>query len=1510
MTQVEIRWEKLRPYDGSLQRGFEELCCMLARRAGIELQGVQFERHEAPDGGAECTWQLGNGDLIGWQAKWLTAIGQSQWRQIDKSVRDALRNYPHLVRFNVCVPLNLNSGLGRRKSQRQTWNEYVKKWKRAANRPIEFNYVGRSDLNNDLLVESNWPLIRYWFNDHLLDQRWFKQQVEGSIANAGTRFQPALHVDVAATRRIEAIGMTEEFCTSFAERIHRLGVASQKANSSIRPALPAPELEQFLASMEFCRQTATNLKSDHEELPKEALEFQLGQMAHFVRTAQNHWSSRRADDAAPTNHSHLALDHQVATMTLHQLEEAIHAVEYELTSGASSVSSSTGMVMTGEAGMGKTHTLCHAAQHRIARAQPTILLLSGSLAKDELWSQVLRNLQLPNMRTDDFLGLLSVASELSGCRALILIDALNEGEARDTWKQTFASFVSKLGQYPRVRLVVTVRTSFLRFTLPDQQEVGNCRFIEHKGFYGREVAATSRYFAHFELTAHSIPILDPEFSNPLFLLIFCRGLRHQRSKEIESGSGGITRVFSNYIEALEFEASTHLDLDPRARTVRRVTDVLIEKMMEGEHAELPRSIASQISRAVHPVENHSKSLFKWLLDSGLLLEDTRRQADGEVAEVVRFAYERYADHLMARRILDQCMESESVERIFNPLMLRQLLGKPDQYLNRQGLLEALAIQVPELLEGQELADVLPEEEQSDWAVFRAMRQSILWRSSKSFSKRTEAFLLEQLYEGDEEESAECLSSLVKVSARTEHPWNAKFLHKHILLPQSLPARDQHWSIWCHYEYMQDDSNSGPICRLLKACEDTSIRTTLSAESAALSATALAWFGSNANRFLRDHATAVTAEVLCTHLGVIPDLLRSFQGVNDPYVLDRLLCAVYGALMRTGDSAIAQTVADVCLELWGEPNRLPTHLLARDHLAGIAERAAFLNGRPLADSRLPFTFGASEWPSDLPSMDELKNLWNQSELAGSRIPGSVTVGDFGIYILGGNGRNIPWTRVPRGKRAPTFRQLHQAFERELDKAQRNAVKACIADWRKQKSVMARAQNLEDLLSDDAHRTTRALAEQRKRSLAHAESILSSEQKLELWDLLEYFESAQHNLLSKLKIRPQLLQRFILARVIALGWKSERFGPFDNYIPDVNRDTKKAERYGKKYQWIAYWEALARLADSFQFAGRGSYAVVGDYVGAWQVSRGRETDPSAGLQLDPKVSDSHPLPWWQPPMAQGWQEGTKDLEWLQDRSNLPPISKAWRLQDPHGRRWLNLSCHFHWYEPMPLGYEKFTMPRRGVWSYLQAFIVKRKNASAFRQWLCSQDFFGRWMPEGWSIRDVHLGEQYWSTAFNSLCSGLSGDEAWVVGDSSPKSPIRMLVPSMEYAGSGSDYDCSPSSDLRVSIPAPWLFNAMQLESRGEVGRYYSRKTGTCVAFDPAPRRLSLESPGPSALMVSEEDLLQAVHNESCEIVWTALSTKHISGGGLPPRAEMRISEVFWLEEGIEKSHALDWSVEFLP
>src|SRR5207249_1556961 len=110
--------------------------------------------------------------------------------------------------------------------------------------------------------------------------------------------------------------------------------------------------------------------------------------------------------------------------------------------------------------------------------------------------------------------------------------------------------------------------------------------------------------------------------------------------------------------------------------------------------------------------------------------------------------------------------------------------------------------------------------------------------------------------------------------------------------------------------------------------------------------------------------------------------------------------------------------------------------------------------------------------------------------------------------------------------------------------------------------------------------------------------------------------------------------------------DRFGEFDRALGDRGRESHKAERIGKKYQWIAYYEVLARISDHFIFKGSTWSEKVVPFAGPWQVMGLRDVDPSMVLKQTSKESRWSPSAcWWVPPPYHDWYAIRSHTTWVQ-------------------------------------------------------------------------------------------------------------------------------------------------------------------------------------------------------------------------------------------------------------------------
>ena len=161
---------------------------------------------------------------------------------------------------------------------------------------------------------------------------------------------------------------------------------------------------------------------------------------------------------------------------------------------------------------------------------------------------------------------------------------------------------------------------------------------------------------------------------------------------------------------------------------------------------------------------------------------------------------------------------------------------------------------------------------------------MLWREQSHFTDRT--FKLARGLV----ECAELNDVLISVSTEPANKFNARFVHKR-LMPIPMPQRDAFWSV-----QLAQRGFDGPIETLISWAIRNGLEH-IDEDRAYLAATMLCWFLTTSNRIIRDKATKGLACILSRRLPLAVRLLGDFAGVNDIYLLERLLAACYGAALQ-------------------------------------------------------------------------------------------------------------------------------------------------------------------------------------------------------------------------------------------------------------------------------------------------------------------------------------------------------------------------------------------------------------------------------------------------------------------------------------------------------------------------------------------------------------------------------------------------------------------------------------
>ena len=393
-------------------------------------------------------------------------------------------------------------------------------------------------------------------------------------------------------------------------------------------------------------------------------------------------------------------------------------------------------------------------------------------------------------------------------------------------------------------------------------------------------------------------------------------------------------------------------------------------------------------------------------------------------------------------------------------------------------------------------------------------------------------------------------------------------------------------------------------------------------------------------------------------------------------------------MRSHDPEAVGTLATVVYEQVFASQSPAPHILLRDYARGVVERALHLGSEvDVFPGRIRPPY-KSTWPT-IPTEEDIKPLrpdWSRGshdsgELmwARNQIGFSVMDDDFARYVIGTNWSQIDWLSLsleePAWKPPPRSQDLLRSLVGELssnertaweasvaaDRAYEEAMRPSVADWVAQVRGDPTSGDLDlSILEAFAEESKKAdpaeltrLQVERKHATVALQAALSDKHRRRLDEIMSA-KANEHESRRPPRFELDKIQRYILWRVFDLGWTIERFGRFDRYfIRDFGRDASKAERIGKKYQWIAYHEIMALISDHYQYCEQ-SREVDGSqiYEGPWQ-GHFRDIDPSCTLRSVPGGTSwgGHAASWWAAVRYDSWLDPSRPRDWVRNTNDLP-------------------------------------------------------------------------------------------------------------------------------------------------------------------------------------------------------------------------------------------------------------------
>jgi len=1020
-----FNWSEIRVFNNSQEKAFEELVCQLARNEDIKNK-KKFNRKGTPDAGVECYWILKDNKEWGWQAKYfISSFTSSQWNQIDQSVKKALSKHPNLSTYIIALPLDPpDARIKKQKSLLQRWEERVEKWNNWAKvkgMSVEFIPWWSSELIKRLQATKNIGILYFWFNKEEFTGNWFQEQLDKNIADLGPRYNPDLSLKLDLTDIFDGIYRDEKFERQFTEMYDNFLTNFNKTFQSFKLGTREAIIEARDSSQKIINayeeiDFSENTKIDSEIILKYIKELD-GKIYKCVKIiADLREAMKGIKDAAKK------VGYYYDILELTEVRNHLDEFKNFILGKTVQLANTPVLILEGDAGMGKSHLIADIAKKRLEKGKLSLILLGQHfVTRENPWTQILKNILRLNCNEREFLGALNSKAQTIGSRIIIYIDALNEGEGKYFWGSQINGFIKTFEKYEWIGLVLSIRSSYVDLIAPKSQICSNIavRAI-HDGFRDVEYEAAELYFNSYGIESPSVPILHPEFQNPLFLKTFCEGLNKSGLTRIPKGYKGLTKIFNFYIDSINKRLSSQnkFNYSSSLNLVRKAINLIIEKKLRKNKKHISFEEATLIIENEIKKYSNEKGFLNALISEGLLIKDLVWNEENKNEEEIRITYDRFEDHLLTSYLLKEYMNEN------NPKELFMQKGKIFRFMKKKGelfefikdekscyqnigILEALSIQLPELT-GKELYDLAPHCKNL-YPVIESFVKSLSWRNPDTITKKSIGFIKEYVFKYKKTHDL-FFDTVFLMNSSPEFLFNAYFLHE-ILKKLALPDRDENWTIYINDKFYDKSS----IKRLIDWAWSPERFGGSSEETIKLTALTISWFLSSSNRYLRDSATTALISLLEDRIPLLTDLLKTFENINDPYIYERLFAVAYGCVLRSDNRNGLKDLSMYVYHTIFENEYVYPHILLRDYAREIIEFSKYLGldiDIDFSKIRPPYK---SEWPTKIPSDEEIKkyifdyqaddyrdHYWSQNSIIYSMQSEHSGIGhgygDFGRYVF--------------------------------------------------------------------------------------------------------------------------------------------------------------------------------------------------------------------------------------------------------------------------------------------------------------------------------------------------------------------------------------------------------------------------------------------------------------------------------------------------------------------------------
>ena len=631
-----------------------------------------------------------------------------------------------------------------------------------------------------------------------------------------------------------------------------------------------------------------------------------------------------------------------------------------------------GLAIVGDAGCGKTFTLCKISE-KLCKKENAYLLFGTDFSASEMpLETILRKFKWEQPNSFD---LLNDKMQKEGKFAIFIIDAINEGAGMYFWQEKLPTLLNQIRKWSRIKIIVSIRKQAVQTDVLNETIEGFTR-LSIPGF--RDVReAVKKFFEHYNIDKDIDDFNQIQsFSNPLFLKIFCEA--YSEAYYGDSKSPNIIEIYKSYIYKRNHLVSVGADVDPRMNYTKCLLDkIAYYSLWNLQCGDVSREKVKSYSYHLCPYRMWSNDLLNNTLKANLLME--YKTYDGK--EWITFEYDSMGDYLKANVLLKHKDDDYSKLKF----MCRLIDFTHTEY---QTFIDSTKIfnfikaflsiwNPPVRLWHQK--DII------NGKLTRLFIESLAFRNVTNDLMRTDVTIMEEILDAN----PHYLQPDVFINLLESHNESVISEFHQKLLSMRMSERDTIWSASANSFYYIDDelkrlwNNNGINKKSLLVFEVW----LLSASYPSVRFPALRHIVNQLEE------TDTVDEVLY--------LMSVFKDVNDPYVLQGLYAAIYGYIVRKRSCNLS--ISKVIVEmLYPKHGQAPNDFVLRHWTLKILEwqRHLSCDDTYWKAAQPPYDPPISNPYENIPKEDIPEDFFGTNHGADS-LHRSLFVWDFYRYTMGGN-----------------------------------------------------------------------------------------------------------------------------------------------------------------------------------------------------------------------------------------------------------------------------------------------------------------------------------------------------------------------------------------------------------------------------------------------------------------------------------------------------------------------------